>query len=215
MNSNQDYAYIKLKSQLEKIKELEKQIKFNTDLSWKNLAVILNGDTTQNKYEGVIKMPKIILAHTYPKLKEGDKIEVLTNQDHKLLGNYSQTSAWSTTAESIYCHKQYTVTKEILQCLQNKDNIRMDKFPELADKNSGWVIHYADFKMATIQEIVQVPMYQILKVNKEKISNILLTPDKSQAEELLKSITKANTNPETHFTQIEFTLKKKIEKEYE
>lgn len=158
-------------------------------------------------------MSKIILAYNNPKLKVGDKIEVLTITDHHKQGSYARTSAWSMNAEAKYANRTYTVTEKVLQALQNHQNITMYEFPECP--NDNWIMHYADFKMAKTIEIVETPIYQILKITEDKISNVLLTPDKEQAEKLLKAILERNTDPKTKFTKIEFTLKKKIEKEYE
>lgn len=202
-----------LKHKLEEIRKLEERIRDLMDNKY-DLEFIFNGSPTKREFKGAIKMPKIVLAYTYPKLKAGDKVQVLTNSDHAIQGTRSQTSAWGSGAEAAFCNKTYTVTEDIVRKLKAQINIYMSEFPEPQDKPS-WVMHYADFKMATTTEIVEVPVYQILKVNEENISNILLTHDKVQADEFLKTILETETDPKIKYTQIEFTIKKKIEKEYD
>lgn len=202
-----------LKHKLEEIRKLEEQIKLTNKEYY--LDVILNGLTTLKEFKGEIKMPKIILAYNNPKLKIGDKVQVLTNADHYAQGTHSQTSAWGTSSETRFCNKKYTITEDILRRLKAQQNIQMDLFPELQHSSTGWVMHYADFKMASTIEIVETPVYQILKVIEDNISNIVLTPDKEQAETILKNLIEKNTDEKTKYTKLEFTLKKKIEKEYE
>ena len=194
--------------------ELEKRLRELT-AEWNHINLILNDIEPKKEFKGVIKMPKIVLAYTNPNLKAGDKVQVLTNADHYATQTASQTASWGTSSESKYCYRTYTVTEEIARKLKNRENIYMKTFPELKKDASDWVMHYADFKMATITEIIETPVYQILKVTEEGINNILLTPDKEQAETLLKNLLEKETNPKVKYTKIEFTLKKKVEKEYE
>lgn len=154
--------------------------------------------------------PTITLAYSNPKLKIGDKIAVLTNEDHRIMNTTSQTSAWGMSAEMKYCHKTYTVTEQVYNRLKQEKDIAMYMFPESDD---SWIMHYADFKMATVICLVNVNVYQILEVNEDKIQNVLLTFNERQADTMKEAKEKANTDPKTKFTKITFKLQKKEEKE--
>jgi hypothetical protein len=163
--------------------------------------------------QGVVKMPNIKLAYKNPNLKIGDKVEMMSTIEHTLLGTYPKTSAWGPTAEQRFCNKQYTITADIIKRFQNRESIPIDWFPEFKDNYQGWTMSYADFKMATVIEIVETPVFQILKLKGEEVSNILLTPNETQANEVFNNLQSNNTDPAIHFAKINFTIKKRMEKE--
>lgn len=157
----------------------------------------------------------IILAYTNPMLKVGDKLEVLTNADHAALNNISKTDAWSPYAESRFCNRIFTVTETVLQRLQQQRTINMSLFEEYDSAKEGtWIMDYADFKMALVIKIIDVPVYQILKVKEDNITNVLLTPNQQQAENFKKTIEEQNTDPTISFKLITFTIKKQVKEDY-
>lgn len=159
-------------------------------------------------------MSKIILAWNYPNLRPGMKVEVLTNEDHNSQGTYSKTSAWGMPPEKTYCHRKYTLTEKIISLLQAKKNIEMREFPERDSiPNNSWVMHYADFKLATQIVKVDKPVYQILKVQGENIENIILTPDKEQANKVKMNKEEVNKDPSIQFKLITFNIQKYEEQE--
>jgi hypothetical protein len=148
-------------------------------------------------------------------LKVGDKIEVLTNEDHAALNNRSKTDAWGPSAEARFCHRIFTVTETVLQRLKEQSTINMSLFKEYdAVKEGSWIMHYADFKMVLIIKIIEVPVYQILKVKEDNITNVLLTPNQQQAENFKKTIEEQNTDPTISFKLITFTIKKQVKEDY-
>lgn len=159
-------------------------------------------------------MSKIILAWNYPNLKPGMKVEVLTNADHISQGTFSKTSAWGASPEKTYCHRKYTLTEKIISLLQNQKNITMSEFPERESiPNNSWLMHYADFKLATQIVKVDKPVYQILKVQGENIENVILTPDKEQANKVKMNKEEVNKDPSIQFKLITFNIQKYEEQE--
>lgn len=157
----------------------------------------------------------IILAYTNPMLKVGDKLEVLTNADHAALNSFSRTDAWGPSAESRFCNRTFTVTETVLQRLQQQRSINMSLFEEYdSAKEGSWIMHYADFKMAIVIKVIDVPVYQILKVKENNITNVLLTPNQQQAENFKQTIEKENTDPTISFKLITFTIKKQVKEDY-
>jgi hypothetical protein len=197
----------------EKLTRLQETLyDFGNPNSWKvTYNNILENITSPE--QGVVKMPNIKLTYKNPNLKIGDKVEMMSTAEHTILGTYPKTSAWSTSAEQRFCNKQYTITADILRRFQNKENIPIDWFPEFKDNYQGWTMSYADFKMATVIEIVETPVFQILKLKGEEVSNILLTPNEAQANEIFNNLQSNNTDPTIHFAKINFTIKKRVEKE--